>query len=88
MFKPLTLSLSLAVALVASSVSMAGHFASPQSSPQGVVASSQCLPSAQCDTGCAPAKKHCFTMPKFCFPKPVHTYEWVLKKKTVWTKRQ
>ena len=56
MLKPLTLSLSLAVALGACSVSMAGLFASPQCSPQVPCASPQsCLPSAQC-------------APKFCMP--------------------
>ncbi len=92
MLKPLTLSLGLALALGAASVSKAGGhgaagcdtcgLASPQGSPQSVVAS------PQCDT-CAPAKKHCFSgfkMPKFNFPKHTVTYEWVLKKKHVWNK--
>ena len=65
MLKPLTLSLSLAVALGASSVSMAGLFDGhhgAMASPQGVIASPQeILPSAQCDTGgcgdvCAPGR--------------------------------
>jgi hypothetical protein len=90
MLKPLTLSLGLALALGAASVSKAGGhgaagcdtcgLASPQGSPQSVVAS------PQCDT-CAPAKKHCFSgfkMPKISLPKHTYTYEWVLKKKKVW----
>jgi hypothetical protein len=78
MFKPLTLSLSLAVALGACSVSMAGLFASPQCSPQTPCASGQsCLPSAQCSL---PRKHWNFHLPKPCF-----TYEWVLRKKLVWS---
>jgi hypothetical protein len=79
MFKPLTLSLSLAVALGACSVSMAGIFASSQcATPQSPCASSQsCLPSAQ---SCLPKKHWNFHLPKPCF-----TYEWVLKKKMVWS---
>jgi len=94
MMKPLTLSLSLAVALGMCSVSKAGGhdencttcgLASPQGGPyatgQGIV------------TGCEPAcppKKHCFSfhLPKIhCnLPKLHHTcsYEWVLKKKHNW----
>ena len=87
MLKPLTLSLSLAVALGLCSVSKAGGYdqncttcglASPQGGPY---ASGQ-----GCESPCAP-KKHCFNfhMPKIhCnFPKLCHTvnYEWVLKKK-------
>jgi hypothetical protein len=92
MLKPLTFCLGLALALGAASVSKAGGhgaagcdtcgLASPQGSPQSVVAS------PQCDT-CAPAKKHCFSgfkMPKLHFPKHTVTYEWVLKKKHVWSK--
>jgi hypothetical protein len=96
MLKPLTLSLSLAVALGAASVSMAGGLcgtcgiASPQSAPS---AQAPCA-SAQCETPCAP--KHC-SFPKLSCPKidwcalksklcppKVYTYEWVLKKKRVW----
>jgi hypothetical protein len=92
MLKPLTFSLSLALALGLCSVSMAGGhddncttcgLASPQGGPyatgQGGVAGCDPAP-------CAP-KKHCFSfhMPKInChLPKLVHTckYEWVLKKK-------
>ena len=92
MLKPLTFSLSLALALGFCSVSMAGGhddncttcgLASAQGGPyatgQGGVAGCDPAP-------CAP-KKHCFSfhMPKIhCnLPKLVHTckYEWVLKKK-------
>ena len=91
MLKPLTFSLSLALALGFCSVSMAGGhddncttcgLASAQGGPyasgQGGVAG--------CEPACAP-KKHCFSfhLPKIkChLPKLVHTcsYEWVLKKK-------
>jgi hypothetical protein len=95
MFKSLTisLSLSLAVALGFSSVSKAGGLdsscttcglASPQGGPY---ASGQGGPIATgCESPCAP-KKHCFNfhLPKIhCnLPKLQHTtsYEWVLKKK-------
>jgi hypothetical protein len=90
MLKPLTFSLSLAVALGLCSVSMAGGNDTScttcgLASPQGVVASPQGVTYGGCDT-CKPAKKHCFTMPKlphFSLPKLNCTtsYEWVLKKK-------
>lgn len=99
MLKPVTLSLSLAVALGFCSVSMAGihdHLASPQSgpiaSPQGVIVDS-------CGgSGCGGG----FHLPKcdifkklgghfsglHCKLKsalhPPVTYEWVLKKKRLW----
>jgi hypothetical protein len=91
MLKPLTLSLSLAVALGLCSVSKAGGYdqncttcglASPQGGPY---ASGQ-----GCASPCAP-KKHCFCfqMPKIhCnLPKLCHSvkYEWVLKKKHCFT---
>jgi hypothetical protein len=90
MLKPLTLSLSLAVALGLCSVSKAGGYdqncttcglASPQGGPY---ASGQ-----GCDNPCAPKKHHfCFHLPKIhCnLPKIHHTcsYEWVLKKKHSW----
>jgi hypothetical protein len=90
MLKPLTFSLSLALALGFCSVSMAGGhddncttcgLASAQGGPyatgQGV---------AGCDPDpCHTKKKHCFSfhLPKIHCPKIVHTckYEWVLKKK-------
>ena len=97
MLKPLTLSLSLAVALGFCSVSMAGGhddcttcgLASPQGGP---IASAQC-PIATCDTHCAPkcslfsglgchfSSLHC-QLQSLCHP-PV-CYEWVLKKKRLW----
>jgi hypothetical protein len=91
MLKPLTLSLSLAVALGMCCVSKAGGLdsncttcglASPQGGPYatgqgGYVATG-------CESPCAP-KKHCFSfhLPKIHCPKIQHTckYEWVLKKK-------
>jgi hypothetical protein len=94
MLKPLTFSLSLAVALGLCSVSMAGGLdqncttcglASPQGGPY---ATGQGVPYATgCETPCCPPKKHCFSfhMPKIhcSLPKIQHTcsYEWVLKKK-------
>src|SRR5208283_4262690 len=94
MLKPLTLSLSLAVALGFCSVSMAGigdgcstcGLASPQGGP---------IPSAQgpiattCETGCAPK---CSLGSHFsglherlkCALHPPVCYEWVLKKKRLW----
>jgi len=91
MLKPLTFSLSLAVALGFCSVSMAGGYDTGcatcgLASPQGVVASPQgVVYGGGCDT-CAAPKKHCFTLPKlphFSLPKINCTtsYEWVLKKK-------
>ena len=91
MLKPLTLSLSLVVALGASSVSMAGLFDGhhgAMASPQGVIASPQeIMPSAQCDTGgcgdvCAPAKKKCNLFGFLHRPKS-YSYTWVLKKKRI-----
>ena len=95
MLKPLTLSLSLAVALGFCSVSMAGihdgcstcGLASPQGGP---IASAQ-GPIATCDTGCAPQKCGHFG-DRFgglrerlkCALHPPVTYEWVLKKKRLW----
>src|SRR5512135_3101857 len=98
MLKSLTLSLSLAVALGFSSVSMAGHhddcsgcgLASPQAGP---IASAQGPVTTGCVTSCAP-KKSCFSglqghlsglhckLKNLCNP-PV-CYEWVLKKKRLW----
>jgi len=92
MLKPLTLSLSLAVALGLCSVSMAGGYDGHctncgLASPQGVIASPQ-SPIYGCEAPCAP-KKHCFSLPKFhChLPKFHHEvcYEWVLKKKHSWS---
>ena len=95
MMKPLTLSLSLAVALGLCGVSKAGGqdencttcgLASPQGGPyatgQGPIAT-------VCESPCAPKQHHfCFHLPKIhCnLPKLQHTcsYEWVLKKKHNW----
>src|SRR5215471_20079379 len=97
MLKSLTLSLSLAVALGFSSVSMAGHGdgcsgcalpsaqAAPCPSAQG--------PIATCAPSCAPKKCHfeglkCQLSGLHCRLKelcnPPVTYEWVLKKKICW----
>lgn len=100
MLKPLTLSLSLAIALGACSVSMAGGLFHGNSgcttcgiaSPQGVVSPQAPLVSAQCDT-CAPTcapKKKCNLFSGMhlnlgSLCKPkCYTYTWVLKKKRVW----
>src|ERR1700733_7921798 len=89
MLKPLTFSLSLALALGLCSVSMAGGHddnctTCGLASPQGGVYATGQGAAAGCDTApCAPKKKHCFSfhMPKIhCnFPKLVHacSYEWV-----------
>jgi hypothetical protein len=91
MLKPLTLSLSLAVALGFCSVSMAGGHGNDGcttcglASPQGGL-----YPSAQGMVDCGPApcaKKHhfsdfCCKLKSMCHP-PV-CYEWVLKKKRLW----
>lgn len=90
MLKPLTLSLSLAVALGACSVSMAGLFGGGSgcstcgmASPQSVMPTAQCAPSAQCGTPCGTSGcggKKLFS----CFNKPkCYSYEWVLKKKRI-----
>ena len=91
MLKPLTLSLSLAFALGATSVSMAGHHGATYASGQCAAPSGQCaMPSAQCGTTCAPKKPCCLTtlcnnLKRMCTPKPkCYTYTWVLKKKRVW----
>jgi hypothetical protein len=100
MLKPLTLSLSLAFALGASSVSMAGGLfhgggsgcstcglASPQGAPSAQAAP---VASAQCDTGCGGGGGLCGGKKLFSgfhgwTHKPkCYTYEWVLKKKRVW----
>jgi hypothetical protein len=90
MLKPLTLSLSLAVALGFCSVSMAGGhdgcttcgLASPQG---GLYPSAQCPIATGCEAPC-PKKHHfadmCCKLKSLCHP-PV-CYEWVLKKKRLW----
>ena len=92
MLKPLTLSLSLAVALGFCSVSMAGGHdqnctTCGLASPQGVVASAQ-GPVYGCEQPCPPKKHHFnFHLPKCSLPKIHHEvcYEWVLKKKHSWS---
>ena len=94
MLKPLTLSLSLAVALGATSVSMAGHTYASSQAPCAAPSGQCAMPSSQCGTTCAPKKKcnlfsgmgnMCSGLKKLCTPKPkCYTYTWVLKKKRVW----
>jgi len=97
MLKTLSLSVSLAIALGACSLSIAGDHGKSLPSPQGGVApTAQSVPSAQsiadgCGDVCAPAKKKCnflhgLSLPKcnFSLPKCEYTYEWCLKKKKVW----
>jgi hypothetical protein len=88
MLKPLTLSLSLAVALGLCSVSKAGLFDSNcatcgLASPQGVIPSAQGVVHG-CEAPCPP--KHHFNW-RGCLPKFHHEvcYEWVLKKKHSWS---
>jgi hypothetical protein len=86
MLKPLTLSLSLAVALGLCSVSRAGGHdgnctTCGLASPQGVVASPQGSYGGGCgQQACKPPRQSCL---KNLFHHEV-TYEWVLKKKHVW----
>jgi hypothetical protein len=83
MLKPLTLSLSLAVALGACSLGMAGHH-NTFASGQCETPSAQALPSAQgCGTPCGTSRKHCLSN-LFKHKPKCYTYEWVLKKKRVW----
>jgi hypothetical protein len=86
MLKPLTLSLSLAVALSLCSVSKAGHHDNNcatcgLASPQGVVASAQ-GPIYGCEAPCKPKHHWNFHLPKFHHEV---CYEWVLKKKHNWS---
>lgn len=86
MFKPLTMSLSFAIALGASTMVLAGGHGKSMPTPQGPYPAEQVVPSEQCAPACGPvAKKKCFTMPHFSMPKIKfnhnYTYEWVLKKK-------
>lgn len=85
MFKPLTLGVSLAVALGASSVVLAGGHGKSLPTPQGPVPTEQVVPSAQCAPACGPVAKKCFTLPHISLPKITfnhnYSYEWVLKKK-------
>ena len=94
MSKPLTLSLSLAVALGLCSVSKAGNHDNNcatcgLASPQGVVASPQGSYVGGCDTGCGPKHHwggHLRNRLGCMFHHEV-TYEWVLKKKHNWFHR-
>jgi len=88
MLKPFTLSVSLAVALGASTVSLAGGHGGAMPTPQAF-ASEQVMPSPQgtsyagCGETCAPAKKkHCLSN-LFKHKPKCYTYTWVLKKKRV-----
>jgi hypothetical protein len=89
MLKPLTLSLSLAVALGLCSVSKAGLHDNNcttcgLASPQGVVASPQGTYVGGCGESACGGKRHLFGSGlKNLFHHEV-TYEWVLKKKHVW----
>jgi hypothetical protein len=90
MLKPLTLSLSLAVALGLCSVTKAGLHDNNcttcgLASPQGVVASPQGTYAGCGDNACKP--KHHFSLPSLGLKNLFHhevSYEWVLKKKHVW----
>ena len=93
MLKPLTLSLSLAVALGLCSVSKAGHHDNNcatcgLASPQGVVASPQgSYYGGGCGTGCGGGGHHWGSGLRNrmgCWFHHQVTYEWVLKKKHNW----
>jgi hypothetical protein len=91
MLKPLTLSLSLAVALGMCSVSMAGLHdggctTCGLASPQGVVASPQSTSVGCGETVCKPKHQWGSGLKKLCdsFQHSV-SYEWVLKKKHNWS---
>lgn len=84
MFKPLTLSLGLAVALGTCSLSVAGLHDKP--SAQDPMPSGQVMPSEQGGAGCdllGPVKKHSSLFDIFKHKPKCYTYEWVLKKKRV-----
>jgi hypothetical protein len=87
MLKPLTFSVSLAVALGACSLGMAGN--------HGILPSGQCeypsaqaCPSSQCDTGCGdvcgPVTRKHRLCNLFQHRQRCYTYEWVLRKKRCW----
>jgi hypothetical protein len=87
MLKPLTMSLSLAVALSLCSVSMAGGYdqnckTCGLASPQGVYPSHQGSYVTGCEAPCAPKHHFNFHLPKFHHEV---CYEWVLKKKHSWS---
>jgi hypothetical protein len=87
MFKPLTLSVSLAIALGASSMVLAGGHGKVMPAPQGPCPAPPCLPTAQCAPApCGPlAKCKLISFNWGCLPKLQinhnYTYHWVLKKK-------
>jgi hypothetical protein len=85
MLKPLTFSVSLALALGFCSLGMAGHH-SILPSGQCEYPSAQAAPSGQCDTGgcgdvCGPVKRKHRLCDLFKHKPKCYTYEWVLKKK-------
>jgi hypothetical protein len=82
MLKPLTFSVSLALALGTCSLGMAGH--PILASGQCETPSAQCAPSAQsegCGDVCGPVKRHWKLCDMFKHRQKCYTYEWVLKKK-------
>ena len=90
MLKPLSLSVSLAVALGAASMSLAAGHHKTYASEQVAPSSQSVIPSAQsigegCGVAetCGPVAKKCAFFDKFKMPKHEYTYEWVLKKKKV-----
>lgn len=94
MLKPLTMSLSLAVALGLCSASKAGGYDQNCStcglaSPQGAVASAQEPGYGHCEPQCAPRRCWSFHLPKLnCHLPRLHhevCYEWVLQKKHKWS---
>jgi hypothetical protein len=84
MLKPLTFSVSLAVALGACSLGYAGGHHKSLPSAQGIAPSAQgILPSPQgevCGDICGP-RKRCHLFDMFKHREKCYTYEWVLKKK-------
>lgn len=81
MLKPLTLSVSLAIALGTCSLGMAGGFASSQCampSPQGCYASPQ-----SCNVGTCATRQRC-SLGSLFHRQRCYTYEWVLKKRRCW----
>ena len=86
MLKTLTFSVSLAVALGACSLGMAGNH-SILPSGQCEYPSAQAAPSSQCDSCgdvCGPVKRKHKLCDLFKHRQKCYTYEWVLKKKRCW----
>jgi hypothetical protein len=79
MLKPLTFSVSLAVALGTCSLGMAGH-GKALPTPQCEGPSAQC-PTPQCGDICGPVGKKCHLFDLFKHKPKCVEYEWVLKKK-------